>query len=76
MNVNFEVNTCTFDDGRVTSILYMYDYKDDNMELDEAVKLYEALGKAIERARAMEAYHKKYRKEVKHEEGTHTGAAD
>lgn len=61
MSVNFEVNTSTFDDGHVTTILYMYGYENDNMELPEAIKLYEALGKAIERAKAMEAYHKKYK---------------
>ncbi len=61
MNVRFEVNTCTFDDGRVTSILYMDGYENDNMELPDAIKLHKALGQAIERAKAMEAYHKKYR---------------
>lgn len=62
MNVNFEVNTCTMDDGKVTSILYMYGYTDDNMELAEAERLHQALGKAIERAKAMEDFHRRYSK--------------
>ncbi|MBR0047309.1 MAG: hypothetical protein IJP75_10625 [Bacteroidaceae bacterium] len=62
MNVNFEVNTCTLDDGKVTSILYMDGYENDNMELEDAIKLHKALGNAIDRAQAMESFFNRYKK--------------
>lgn len=62
MKLNIEVNTSTFGDGHVTTILYMDGYEHDNMELVEAEKLYAALGEAIARAHAMEAAHERYKK--------------